>query len=95
MQQESNQKPIDNEYQQALKAFRAEWAGRRAQARKDEQAKANAEAKEADKETARNALKCLQEIKGTQSKKELACVVKRLEMFINGEKYTRKGGETK
>lgn len=80
-------------YEEELKALKAKWADRRAEERKSKKAEEKASKKEASIECAKKALEDLQGIDACFNR-ELAPVVKRLNMFINGEKFTRnaKGG---
>lgn len=80
-------------YEEELKALKAKWADRRAEERKSKRAEEKAEKKEASIECAKKALEALQGIEPCFNR-ELAPVVNRLKMFINGEKFTRnaKGG---
>ena len=80
-------------YEEALKAFKAEWAGKRKEERKAKSASAKAEKREATATICAQAVELLKGIDPAFNK-ELAPVVTRLNMFIKGEKYTRnfKGG---
>ena len=80
-------------YEEELKALKAKWADRRAEERKIKKAEAKAEKKVASIECAKKALEVLKGIDHCFDR-ELAPVVNRLIMFINGEKFTRnaKGG---
>ena len=80
-------------YEEELKALKAKWADRRAEERKRKKAEAKSEKKEASIECAKKALEALQGVDACFNR-ELAPVVKRLNMFIKGEKFTRnvKGG---
>lgn len=88
MAQERNEAVEEMTYEAELKALKAKWAGRRAEERKAKKVEANQEKKEASIECVKKALEALQGVHPTFNK-ELAPVVKRLNMFINGEKYTR------
>lgn len=84
-----NQKPIS--YEEALKAFKAEWAEKRAQERKEKREAEKEEKRKGDIEKVQKALYILNEC---EDKNALVVVINRLNMFINGEKFTRtrKGG---
>lgn len=87
-----NQAPVALTYEEELKALKAKWADKKKEAKKQERADKKSALKETAKVEARKALEIVKAIDNTFTT-ELAPVVKRLEMFINDEKYTRsKGG---
>lgn len=79
-------------YEEALKAFKAQWADKRKEAKASERATAKATKRAETADLCKQALVILKCIDPAFNK-ELAPVVTRLNMFVNGEKYTRtKGG---
>ena len=80
-------------YEEALKAFKAEWADKRKDERKAKAQEKKAEERKANASVAQKALEVLSAL-DTAGKNELAPAIKRLEMYISGEHYTRvKGGK--
>lgn len=82
-------------YEEALKALKAEYAEERKQERIAKKEEARKEKREEACEACRKALKELAVVDPTFNR-ELAAVVLRLEMFIEGKRYTRnmnKGGD--
>lgn len=75
-------------YEEALKAFKAEWAGKKKEARKAESASKKAVLREQAVEACKQALVALEGVDKAFNK-ELEAVFTRLNMFINGERYTR------
>ena len=75
-------------YEQALREFKAQWKDK-----KKEQAIAKRKSEKEEKRSlsVEACKKALEELKNVDSSfnRELAPVVKRLEMFINGERYSR------
>ena len=75
-------------YEEALKAFKAEWADKRKEARKAESASKKAELRAQAVEACKQALTALEGVDKAFSR-ELEAVVTRLNMFVKGERYTR------
>lgn len=80
----------ESTYEEELKALKEKWAQRRKEERESKKIADTADKREKAKEQAEKALQALKEIDSTIQRKELLCVIKRLQMFINGEHYTRK-----
>ena len=79
-------------YEEALKQFKAQWKDKRQEAKANERANAKAEKRQATADLCSKALELLKGIDAAFNK-ELAPVITRLTMFVNGDKYTRtKGG---
>lgn len=76
-------------YEEELKALKEKWAERRKAEKENEKIALKAEKKEKAKSNVEKALQAIEEI-DPACRKELACVIKRLNMFLNGERYTRK-----
>lgn len=79
-------------YEQEMKALKEKWAKKKAEEKAKEKAEKSAKAREIASVNVTQAIKLLEEITDTQAKTELAPVVKRLHMFVNGERYTRNKG---
>lgn len=77
-------------YEEELKALKAKWKDRRTAEKKAKKAEEKQEKKASSIEVAKQALEVLQGI-APAFNRELQPVFTRLQMFINGEKYTRKG----
>ena len=75
-------------YEEALKAFKAKWAGKRKDERKAKKAEEEKAQREADKVLVQNALQILNGIT-PKSKNELKAVFTRLDMFLSDKRYTR------
>lgn len=75
-----------------MQALKKQIAIEKANERKAEKANERKAEKESDKEIVKEMLKQINNMT-KKSQQELQPVVKRLEMFINDEKYTRKGGD--
>lgn len=89
---QENEKKIEESkvltYEEALKAFKAQWADKRKaekKASKQEELKAQ---READKVIVKNAVEMLSAIT-PKSKSELDAVFTRLNMFLEDKRYTR------
>lgn len=80
----------ESTYEEELKALKEKWAQRRKEERESKKISETADKREKAKEHAENALKAIREIDSTIQRKELSCVIKRLQMFIDGQHYTRK-----
>lgn len=78
-------------YEEALKAFKESWKEKRKAEATAKRNEAKTEKREKTVEACKKSLEALKEVDSAYNK-ELAPVVTRLNMFINGEKYTRKGG---
>lgn len=77
-------------YEEELKALKEKWAQRRKAEKEATKIAEKADKREKAKENVSKALELIQCIDSTIQRKELLCVIKRLQMFINGEHYTRK-----
>ena len=88
MSEEKKEIVTPSTYEEELKALKEKWASKR----KEEKATAKASKKEQDRiatvEVCKQAVEILKGINPSFNK-ELAPVVNRLNMFINGERYTR------
>ena len=79
-------------YEEALKAFKAQWKEKRAEESKKAKQAEKEKTRKVDCEKVDVALQALSEI-STAGQKELQAVITRLDMFKKGERYTRnKGG---
>lgn len=76
-------------YEEELKALKEKWAERRKAEKESNRVALQAEKKEKAKANVEKALQAINEIDPV-FRGELSCVVKRLNMFLNGERYTRK-----
>lgn len=77
-------------YEEELKALKEKWAQRRKEVKECQKNAEKADKREKAKENVEKALQALKEIDSTIQRKELLCVIKRLQMFIDGKHYTRK-----
>ena len=80
-------------YEQALKAFKAQWADKR----KEEKKARNEDERKAQREEDIVIVKNVLEILGgitAKSKDELSAVFTRLNMFVEGKRYTRNMNKT-
>ena len=87
----ATQQPLS--YEEALKAFKAQWAGKRKEEkklRKEEERKAQ---READVVIVKKVLEVLEAVTPA-SKDELSAVFTRLNMFVEGKRYTRNMSKT-
>lgn len=75
-------------YEEELKALRMKWAGKRKEEKAKKKEEARKEEKAQDIELAKKVLAELDSLTPT-SKKELDAVIIRLNMFIEGKRYTR------
>lgn len=80
----------ESTYEEELKALKEKWAQRRKAEKERQKISEKADKREKAKENVIKALELIQSIDSTIQRKELSCVIKRLQMFINGEHYTRK-----
>lgn len=88
MSQERKETATPLTYEEELKALKEKWAGKRKEERKEKQANKKAEEREATVYLCKQAIEILKDI-NPAFKKELAPVVTRLNMFVNGERFTR------
>lgn len=75
-------------YQEALKALKAQYAEERKQERAEKRNEEKAEKRKATVVCCQNALEALKGVDPAFNR-ELHCVVNRLQMFIDGKKFTR------
>lgn len=86
--EEIKAKETELTYEEALKKFKKEWADKRKQEKKKEKDSKRAEEREKDTEVVKAVIETLNTL-SPKSKEELSAVFTRLNMFINGERYTR------
>lgn len=86
--EEIKAKETELSYEEALKKFKEEWAGKRKEEKKKKKDIERAKEREKDTEFVKEVIKTLDAL-SPKSKEELSAVFTRLNMFINGERYTR------
>ena len=80
----------ESTYEEELKALKEKWVQHRKDERESKKIAEKSDNREKAKENVAKALEFIQSIDSTIQRKELACVIKRLYMFLDGERYTRK-----